>query len=939
MALPENESPSGSEARIFLSYAAEDRERARQLAEDLESRGWSVWWDHRIPIGRAFDEVIEEALRQARCVVVLWTKAAVASRWVRAEASDAARREILVPVLAEDVSIPLEFRLYQALDLRAQNVSSRAAALDALHDAIARVAGGPPFTAIAATREAQGPTARIPRMGQFQAVLVVGALLLLSVLGGGLWYWDAFYRSTFDYFANVTTRWGLPEGIGPLSAEQVSRRNVSVVLIRRGRRNPADEVRVVNSAGLTPAVGQAFPNSSMAALNPLPSAGTDGPVSSELVQLTRVTFTRDAGGHLLEQAGFNRGGRRLYTIRFAEPNLGEFKQEGFGMPMRESGISYLRFSRITGGPHAGFDERVQYLDDKRRPQPDENGAYGYRLVYGNGLVTELVNCGPDGADKVNNHGVLKEQRSHDQLGNIVEATTLDDKGAPMPSVVGAAVVRMQYDSAGNITRMSFFDTKSQPFVAESLGAAGMEFTYDRQGNFASEAFYGPDQRLTVGRLGFAKYTMEWRGARQSLGRSFDANGQPIPAAGGSFEALVTWEARGFPIETTYRDDKGEAMRTEDGCATVGERYDEVGNLSEMRCLNEHGALTISSIGSSSTRFTYDGRGNRLSTAFYDLRGAPGRVDDFYSSIQYAYNASGSLERETYLNAPGRPVKSRAGFASASYAYDTSGNQVAVVYCDEIGHRTNGAEGYASIRRTFNERRLEVETAYFDSADRPVESREGFAAVRYEYDQRGFINRIRRFGTDGKPTKGFDGYSSARIKRNEAGQRLEFAFFDESDAPMVAARFGSAKRQWTYDRAGRVIARSDQDAAGRPVINAYGYSTLRYLYDQHGREVGRELLDLQGRILEFKLSVDRITQGSVAADVGLKVGDLVLTYDGQTVSTSEHFTNTLERYRGDRGRELRIDRDRQVLSLDLPPGRLHGLELAERVPAARTDGRQ
>ena len=101
----DSEGPGGSPGRedhVFISYAAEDRERARRLADYLESRGWRVWWDRNIPVGRAFDEVIENALREARCVVVLWSKAGVASRWVRSEASDAARREILVPVLVED---------------------------------------------------------------------------------------------------------------------------------------------------------------------------------------------------------------------------------------------------------------------------------------------------------------------------------------------------------------------------------------------------------------------------------------------------------------------------------------------------------------------------------------------------------------------------------------------------------------------------------------------------------------------------------------------------------------------------------------------------------------------------------------------------------------------------------------------------------------------
>ena len=103
---------------IFISYAAEDRERAKALAHTLEQRGWSVWWDRKIPLGESFDEAIEEALADSRCVLVLWTKVSTASRWVRAEASEAAARGVLIPVLFEpDVRIPLEFKLLQAANL------------------------------------------------------------------------------------------------------------------------------------------------------------------------------------------------------------------------------------------------------------------------------------------------------------------------------------------------------------------------------------------------------------------------------------------------------------------------------------------------------------------------------------------------------------------------------------------------------------------------------------------------------------------------------------------------------------------------------------------------------------------------------------------------------------------------------------------------------
>ena len=106
-----------SETDIFLSYSREDRTAARHFADSFASEGFTVWWDAALRSGQTFDEVIERELRSAKAVVVLWSPRSVASRWVRAEATLADRRNKLVPAIIEACDRPIIFELTHAADL------------------------------------------------------------------------------------------------------------------------------------------------------------------------------------------------------------------------------------------------------------------------------------------------------------------------------------------------------------------------------------------------------------------------------------------------------------------------------------------------------------------------------------------------------------------------------------------------------------------------------------------------------------------------------------------------------------------------------------------------------------------------------------------------------------------------------------------------------
>ena len=102
---------------IFISYARPDEPRANRVAEVLRSAGYCVWRDDELPAHRAYAQVIEERLKSAKAVVVLWSVDAGKSQWVRAEADAARHLGTLVQATLDGGLPPLPFNQIQSADL------------------------------------------------------------------------------------------------------------------------------------------------------------------------------------------------------------------------------------------------------------------------------------------------------------------------------------------------------------------------------------------------------------------------------------------------------------------------------------------------------------------------------------------------------------------------------------------------------------------------------------------------------------------------------------------------------------------------------------------------------------------------------------------------------------------------------------------------------
>jgi hypothetical protein len=102
---------------IFLSYGSEDRLKAATLAKLFSEIGWSVWWDRDLTGGQEWTPEILRRVREAKCVVVLWSRDSVGKEWVQKEAKEAENRGTIVPVLLQPSELETPTPSIQAVRL------------------------------------------------------------------------------------------------------------------------------------------------------------------------------------------------------------------------------------------------------------------------------------------------------------------------------------------------------------------------------------------------------------------------------------------------------------------------------------------------------------------------------------------------------------------------------------------------------------------------------------------------------------------------------------------------------------------------------------------------------------------------------------------------------------------------------------------------------
>lgn len=186
---------------IFISYKKEDARRAEPIARALANAGYEVWWDHHIPPGRTYREVIGAALGSAKCVLVIWSTLSANAQWVLDEADEGKKRNILLPLLIDDVEIPYGFRQIEAARLIGWSGDTSDPEwinmLASVSHFVGRAPGGPPRP-FAAPSSGESPrsgaanAAAASRAGEQRSLPwgpVLGVVVATTLAGGGYAAW------------------------------------------------------------------------------------------------------------------------------------------------------------------------------------------------------------------------------------------------------------------------------------------------------------------------------------------------------------------------------------------------------------------------------------------------------------------------------------------------------------------------------------------------------------------------------------------------------------------------------------------------------------------------------------------------------------------------------------------------------------------------------
>lgn len=644
---------------------------------------------------------------------------------------------------------------------------------------------------------------------------IAAALVLLLV---GFFTWD-YYRTKVEYYKDYVEVFGVPQGIGSLSSNEMSHREASYRF--EYSRHKLRRVSYVNSLGNL----------------------VDHHDSEDKDRIVDMTLTYTEGTGKVDTEKFmNRSGKVLYvkdydsnfkTCTFKlDDELGtemvlnaqeEIFQSVFDNTLQGKKGKISKY--ILEYSEDGYLTKVEYAGFGNVRVPNAHGIFGKSFVLDKeGRVIEEHYLGKDGKPKAAQFGLGIKKFIYDDEDNISQIVYLTVDGKPSSDGNNCPVINLTYDKWGNRICEKYCDMKGNSIIRKDGPFAGLVYNYNERGFCVKRRFLGIDGGLT--------YVQGVNGYINS----YDENGY--------LKSRSYVDAKG---NAAYFSEETDDENQQTSYSKLEFVNDVHGNPLDVRILNATGELS-ENVDFAHKSCTYDSVGNLLTEYYLDSKGkiyAPAKFG--YAGVDVTYNLQGRISRVTYMDAEKkRCTLPNTHFCYTVREYDARGNKIKFSYYDDKDKLAMTNEGVAVTCYEYDEKGNEIARSFYNEKGKPFVLNRFCARWEFAYDDQGNCISERYKNTDGKLmlVNGVAGYNRSFDARGNKQNVYPIGL----NGSLAVGKFDERMK---YDDRDNVIELSYFNAKGTPTVCESGFHKLLMKYNSNNQCVQDEFYGTNGLLCNVK----------------------------------------------------------------------------------------
>jgi hypothetical protein len=504
---------------------------------------------------------------------------------------------------------------------------------------------------------------------------------------------------------------------------------------------------------------------------------------------------------------------------------------GFPVARIGSGAAFVEFVR----DERGHDVELRYRDRDKRPRPDVDGAYGWRMEYNDqGLATRVTLLDEHGKPLRIKAGYAAIAYEHDPLGNATSVQYLDEEGRRARHRLGPSGLRRDFDNFGRLVTETNVDENGQP-VPSMYGVVRLKRTYLDRLNFVEE-YQDADGRPKPSRYGVTRVReeiVEKTAQKKTVRRTFlDSSDRPVRTSDWSAGEIIVSDRAGLELEHSYLGPDGNLTTHLDGFAREVKQYDDDGNLTQWEAFDAAGKRTRNEHWIARKTLAYDDRGRCTEENYFGPDERLTLCSDRYARKKMTYDSSGNVSTIEYFGLDGKPTRCKDGYSLARFEYDERGHVAMERFFAPNGKPTWHKKGYIALQKQHDARGNLTSRKALAAEDRRVADWTGVHEYRFEYDSWGNKIKELRFNPDSTARLGADGAAGLLFDLDRYGREQEITLLGFRGEPILG-RTGYSKERIDRDPAGWPTCRSYVGLDGKLAANKERVARIDYVNDPLG----------------------------------------------------------------------------------------------------------